>query len=297
MTTQIQHVYWDAGAHTAFSKKIYPSILHAVNTGMYTTQVFMGNPRSFKRQDICDTDIDKVNKLITRFPMHIFTHFPYIANLAGKSEKGGLAWDGNDIVDDKLIYILKQLSYELGIVARIETKHSGVIIHPGSYVDRDAGHRAVAKSINRISFSPGSKLLLENCAGEGNKLCKTFEEIKMVFDLVEPENHQYIGVCVDTAHVWGQGDYDLSQVSEVDRMFDEFDKIIGLDNFCLLHLNDSKVHFGAKKDEHELLGEGYIWGDSFESLIHLLNLCKLHNIPMVLETEESDMKTLSDLSP
>ena len=90
-------------------------------------------------------------------------------------------------------------------------------------------------------------LLLENCAGEGNKLCKTFKELNNVIQGVSKDKRNHIGVCVDTAHIWGQGDYDISKIEEVDRMFAEFDNEIGMKYFKLLHLNDSEVKLGAKK--------------------------------------------------
>jgi endonuclease IV len=92
------------------------------------------------------------------------------------------------------------------------------------------------------------------------------------------------------------GEYDISQCSEVERMFREFDETIGMEYFTLLHLNDSEVELGTKKDRHACLGTGYIWGESFSSLFVLLDTCKSHGIPAVLETHGRDMLTLACLS-
>jgi deoxyribonuclease-4 len=75
-------------------------------------------------------------------------------------------------------------------------------------------------------------------------------------------------------------------------MFNDFDKLLGMDNFYLLHLNDSLASLGSKKDLHACLGEGSIWKHGFQSLVHLLNKCQSNNIPMVLETTDSDMLTI-----
>jgi endonuclease IV len=88
----------------------------------------------------------------------------------------------------------------------------------------------------------------------------------------------------------------LSIVTEITRFFEDFKNIIGLEYFKLLHLNDSEVPLGSKKDRHACLGKGQIWNSSFESLIYLLNTCKKYHIPMVLETNSSDMITLAKLS-
>lgn len=267
---------------------------------MQTIQFFMGNPKSaWKRQDISEEDIDNTQTLLARFPMNVFSHYPYCANLAGQASKGGLAWSGNHAVDGKLRGVIKALEYELSILAnfRFRERRSGVVIHPGSYVDRAAGHRAVSKTLNRINFPEGSVLLLENCAGEGNKLCRTFEEIQGVLGDLDQDKKPHVKVCVDTAHIWGQGDYDLRETEEIDRMFEDFDHYLGIENFYLLHLNDSEVPLGSKKDAHACLGDGHIWKEDFAPLIHLLNKCKEYQIPMVLETHGIDMLTLAQIQP
>jgi deoxyribonuclease-4 len=298
--SDIYHMYWDIGSHTAFTNKITPTISQGIHRGMYTIQFFMGNPKSaWKRQRISMDDIESTKTLLYRFPMNVFSHYPYCANLAGQASQGGLAWNGNYSVDSKLKNILKELEYELDIIANfgLYGKRSGVVIHPGSYIDRDEGHKVVAQTLNKINFPKGSVLLLENCAGEGNKLCRTFEEISGILQSLDQDKKPHVKVCVDTAHIWGQGDYDLRKLTEIDRMFLDFDRLIGMKNFYLLHLNDSQVPLGSKKDAHACLGQGHIWGHCFDPLIYLLNKCKEYQIPMVLETNETDINTLSCIQP
>ena len=280
------------GAHIPFSRYFAPSVSEAIRNGMHTMQVFMGNPKSFRRQRISDEDIRKVRALTTRFPLAIFTHFPYTANFAGKSTKDGLAWSGNQTVDHCMTSMLTELTYELSVVALIGC---GVVIHPGSFPDRELGHRTVAESINRIDFVKGGMILLENCAGEGNKLCRTFSEIRSIMDGLKTTISPHVGVCVDTAHIWGQGDYDLRKVADVGRMFEDFEREIGMQHFKLLHLNDSSVALGSKKDRHAHIGTGYIWGECTESLICLLDLCEEHDIPIILETGGPCMLTIAKL--
>ena len=295
MSTQCYSVKWEVGAHLPFRKELYPSLYEAIQRGMYTMQVFLGNPKSFTRQMLTEEDIRACKTLLRRYPLKIFTHFPYIANLAGRSKKGGLAWNCNLSVDRCVRAMMRGLEYELTIVARVG---KGVVIHPGSFPDRVLGHETVAKTINKLQFTPGGMLLLENCAGEGNKLCRTFKELGSVLSLVNDENRKHVGVCVDTAHIWGQGDYDLRNVNEVKRLFEDFDKEIGLKDLKLLHLNDSMVLLGSKKDRHAPITMGHIWSElcSLDSLRYLLNRCKELSIPAVLETGDGPcMLTLSQL--
>jgi deoxyribonuclease-4 len=293
---KVTYLKWESGSHTQFSKTIYNTLEKSIFYGMNVTQFFLGNPKSFTRHRASTQDIDKCKKLLHKYPMHVFSHFPYVANFVGSIKQ--LAWSGNDEQDEKTSLIIKELEYELGVISNFsqDGKRNGVVIHPGNYPKRSLGLSTIAKSINKINFVDGSTLLLENSAGKGNSLCTTFEEIKEIYDQVLPGKQKHVGVCVDTAHICGVGDYDLSKCSEVTRMFEEFDKLLGLDKFTLLHLNDSLIPLGGKNDRHALLGTGYIWSHNFDSLILLLDMCKENGIPVMLETHGLDMLVLGALS-
>jgi len=288
----VYNLKWKIGAHTTFSGKICDTLWTSINYGMNATQFFMGSPQSFARAKISDKDLSECKKILDRFPMSVFTHFPYIANLAGTAQKS-IAWTGNKEQDSKTIALLKNVEYEVNMIARLGVKQSGVVIHPGAHTKRKEGLQAIAKSINRIKFEKGAKLLLENCAGEGNKLAKNLTELKQILDFVEESKKENVGICIDTCHAFASGEYNLSKTEEVDRLFEEFENILGLKYFSLLHLNDSCGKHGCCTDRHELIGKGEIWGKNQEGLIHLLNKCSKYNIPAVLETHGSDMIILS----
>jgi deoxyribonuclease-4 len=281
---------WDMGFHMKFNRSLYDSIEQSISCGMYSMQIFMGNPKSFSRHKATEKDIIESKKLLERFPLHVISHFPYVANLAGS--KNIAAWDGDKEQDMKTMNVIKSLEYELKIISNFTTKTNGVVIHPGNHKDIKKGLKTISKSINKINFSPQSKLLLENSSGGGTSLATTFEEIKIIIDGVEKNKQKHIGVCIDTAHIFGFGLYDLRDDKQVCKMFKDFDKIIGKDKLCLLHLNDSKqsdnkrhnAPFGSKKDCHETIGEGYIWKNNFHPLKTLLNICKNWNVPIILET-------------
>jgi len=288
----ISNLHTRSGAHISFNGEILNSIKIAIDRGMTAVQIFLGNPKSIKRTTISDEDIACCNELIDRFPICVYSHFPYIANLAGS--KNRLAWSGDSYQDEKTQKIIKSLEYELQVLSRLNTD-TGVVIHPGNHVNKNDGLKTISNTINMIEFPGNSMLLLENCAGAGTGLATTFKEIKTIIDEIDLEKRDYVGVCVDTAHIYGVGEYDLSKAEEVERMFIEFDLIIGLDKFKLLHLNDSKVPLKSRKDRHAMLGTGYIWGDDFTSLIYLLQKCKELNIPLILETHSMDMFVLYEL--
>lgn len=143
---------WQIGAHTGFSGSIHNTLMTSIDRGMYSTQFFLGSPQSFKRANISISDILECQKVLKRFPLHIFTHFPYVANLAGS--KAQLAWKGDSVQDGKTHAVLNGIEHELNILSQIKCKgkNCGVVIHPGTYKNREVGLETIAKSINKIKF-------------------------------------------------------------------------------------------------------------------------------------------------
>jgi apurinic endonuclease APN1 len=250
----------------------------------------MGNPQGFNRAKISEEDLKECKKILNRYPMAVFSHFPYVANLAGS--KDSLAWCGDVSQDKKTKHVLTSLEYELNTLSHLK---GGVVIHPGNYTNRKEGLETIAKSINKLDLLPDAKLILENSAGQGTSLATTLDELKIILDGVDAKNKDNMGVCIDTCHIFAYGDYDLRKRDEVDRLFKDFDRKIGMENFSLLHLNDSVERLKSKKDRHACLGCGHIWEGDMTPLKYLLCKCKENNIPIVLETTGADMLTLADI--
>lgn len=283
-----------AGGHLPFSKDITPTVNLAIENKMNCLQFFMGNPKSVSRQRLDTNDIKTSYNLCNTNIVNVYSHFPYTCSLTGTVSQ--LAWDGCQEQDRKTGFILKELENELNTLAKI-SPINGVVIHPGSYKNTEAGLETIAKSINKINFDENATLLLENSAGEGTKIPRNFKEIKVIFDNLDIIKKKNVGVCVDTAHIHGVGEYNLSKRDDVDKLFNDFDRYIGMEKFNLLHLNDSMIDLGNKKDRHECLGYGKIWKDNKNSLEYLLTRCGEYNIPIILETPniEEDYKYLLSL--
>lgn len=295
MTAAIHFMNYDVGSHVGFNGILHDSLLFAISNGMRTCQIFMGDQISLSRTKIGINDILTCQKIQKRFPTHFFSHFPFTASLCGSVNS--LVWNGDSAQDNKTLFMLKQLEYELSVFANFATDitRSGVVIHPGCNSNTRNGLLSIAKSINKINFSQCANLVLENSAGEGKKLCKNFEELSIVFKAIDPQKLQNVSVCIDTAHIHGQGDFDLSNVDNVDKMFEQFDEKIGLKHLSLIHLNDSKAELGSKKDRHECLKQGKIWSDDDSALRHLIERAEFLKVPMVMETELCDVLTVSAL--
>lgn len=150
--------------------------------------------------------------------------------------------------------------------------------HPGSHVGQgvEAGIDYIAAAL-RKALEPGYPVtvLLEAMAGKGSEIGGKFEELKAIIDAVGSNS---VGVCLDTCHVYDAG-YDI--VTNLDGVLEEFDRVVGLDKLCALHLNDSKNPFASHKDRHECIGQGNLGLETFRAIV---NHPKLAGMPMILET-------------
>ena len=269
---------------------------------MRCLQVYLGSQQSFNRTKLEPNDIEECKNLLERFGCQLFTHAPVVYNLAGKSSTNELAWNGNKAIDSGIEKIIQNLEYELEVTSKLNCgRGGGVVIHAGSFHSLEDGMNAIIKSIDKIRFPEGSMLLLENCAGEGNKINKNLQEIQYIIS--RSRNRENIGVVIDTAHTFGAGLYDLRDEKSVETLFIDFDKIIGLNKLRLIHLNDSRQSsskgkdacFGSNKDLHECIGKGHIWSQSYNSLYKLCNKCTDLKIPLCLETEWEDYHNMLNI--
>ena len=150
--------------------------------------------------------------------------------------------------------------------------------HPGSHVGQgtDTGISQICDALKQ-ALAPGYpvKVLLETMAGKGSEVGGKFEELKAIIDGVGSDN---VGVCLDTCHVY-DGGYDI--VNDLDGVLAEFDRVIGLDKLCALHINDSKNPYASHKDRHECIGSGSLGLSTFAAIV---NHPLLRGKPMILET-------------
>ncbi len=151
--------------------------------------------------------------------------------------------------------------------------------HPGSHVGQgaEAGIALIADTLNAILQPEGkTKVLLETMAGKGSEVGGCFEELAEI--IKRTEHNARVGVCLDTCHVH-DGGYDI--VNDLDGVLEAFDRTLGIDRLCAIHLNDSLNPCGAHKDRHAKIGEGYIGTEAF---VRIITHPQLRNLPFYLET-------------
>ena len=90
-----------------------------------------------------------------------------------------------------------------------------------------------------------------------------------------------MGFCLDTAHLHAVG-YDLARVEKV---WEEFDHVIGLELLKCLHLNDSRAAAGSRVDRHEWIAEGKIGPEPFRRIMRDPDL---RGVIKIIETPKRD---------
>ena len=254
------------GCHLSSSKGFLHMGKEAVKIGANTFQFFTRNPRGSKAKEIDEKDVAAFLEFSREHGIgQILAHAPYTLNPCSKDEKTR-EFALLTMEDD-----LKRMEYIPGNCYNF---------HPGSHVGQGSqeGIRMIADTLNQIlKEEQRTTVLLETMAGKGTEVGRSFEELQAILEKVELKD--YMGVCLDTCHVY-DAEYDI--VEHLDEVLETFDQIIGLQKLKAIHMNDSKNPFGSHhKDRHEKIGEGSLGLEAFRRII---NHPSLKGIPIYLET-------------
>jgi len=254
------------GSHVSFKndRQLLGSVEESIGYGSNAFMFYTGAPQNTNRQGIKDEYTMEAYKLMKENGIeleNVIVHAPYIVNLANPKNF--------DFSVSFLINEVERCSM-LGI--------NKMVLHPGSAVvgDRNTAIKYITDGLNLILDNDYDVVIcLETMAGKGNEVGKSFEEIKQIIDGVNFKDK--IGVCLDTCHINDAG-YDISNF---DKVLDEFDSVIGLNYLKCIHVNDSKNELGAHKDRHENIGFGTI---GFDNMINIIYNDKIKDVPKILET-------------
>ena len=269
------------GCHVGMAGKemFLASAKEAASYGANVFMSYTGAPQNTRRKDISELNIEAGWEYARQHGIEeIVVHAPYIINLANtvKPETYELAVE----------FLEKEIIRTAAMRSRI------MVLHPGSHVNAgvEAGIAQVIKGLNTVLNQNDDDvyIALETMAGKGSEVGRTFEELKAIYDGVDKKDR--LRVCFDTCHVNDAG-YDI--VNHYDEVFEEFDKVIGLDQIAVFHINDSMNPLGAHKDRHANIDKGSI---GYETLHRLVHDERFIDVPKILETpwlaeEGSDKKT------
>ncbi len=253
-----------AGCHLSVSNGFAATVKTAQSIGANTFAFFTRNPRGSQAKKEDPVDAANAVKAMQESGFgKLVAHGAYTMNLC-TADPDARAFAASVLCDD-----LRRMAALPGNFYNF---------HPGSHVGQgvDTGISQICDALKQ-ALAPGYpvKVLLETMAGKGSEIGGRFEELKAIIDGVGSDN---IGVCIDTCHIH-DGGYDI--VNDLDGVLQEFDRVIGLDKLCAIHLNDSKNPFGSHKDRHACLGEGNLGIALFRAVV---NHPALKDKPMILET-------------
>ncbi len=270
------------GNHVSVSKGYLSMGKHEQKLGGDTFAFFPRNPRGGRSKTVSEEDISALRQfLIDNNFGKLVVHGAYTMNICAAKEE--IRANSREMMRDDLL--------------RLQSLPGNYYnFHPGCHVGQgtEVGIRLIAEAIveiidntekeSRIPLQ--NKILLETMAGKGSEVGFSFEQLKSIIDLSVSLGGErlrdILGVCLDTCHIWDAG-YDIQ--NSLDDGLKEFDNVIGIDNLCAIHLNDSKNQCGSRKDRHEQLGKGLIGEKALKTVVrHPL----LQKLPFILETPNDD---------
>ncbi len=256
------------GSHVSMSGKdmLVNSVKEALSYKSDTFMIYTGAPQNTKRKDLCDLHIEEGQALMKEHGMKgLIVHAPYIINLA-------------NTVNERTAELASEF-LQLELTRAHALGSPLLILHPGAHVGAGAkeGIAKIVQVLNHI-LTPDTPCLLalETMSGKGSEIGRNFQELAAIYDGVVYS--EKLRVCFDTCHVHDSG-YDI--VHHFDGVIHEFDRLIGINQIAVIHLNDSKNPMGAAKDRHENIGFGCI---GFDALCRIAHHPAFLSVPKILET-------------
>jgi deoxyribonuclease IV len=230
------------GAHVSTAGGLVKAHARGVEIGADAIQVFNQSPRMWKPTRWKDDDVATFRELMADGPIEsVVIHAVYLVNCASKDP-------------EMRKKSLTSLTHSLRMGDAIGA--DGVVLHPGSTVGEphDEAIARVGEVVREaLAESESCPLLLEDTAGAGNTLGRSFEELARLIELAG--GHERLGLCLDSCHLLASG-FDVRTADGITRVMDDCVAIVGERRLQCLHVNDSQTPLGSNRDRHAPLGDG-----------------------------------------
>ncbi|MGV3531517.1 MAG: deoxyribonuclease IV [Chthoniobacteraceae bacterium] len=256
------------GAHMSIAGGVDKAVARAVSIGCTAMQIFVkSNMQWFAPSPFAEAELNAYHACASGLQF-TFGHSGYMINLCAANP-------------EFLAKSRQALKEEL--LRADQLKLPFLVLHPGAHMGagEEAGLKLIVESLDAVFEEiPDTKtrVALETTAGQGSSLGSRFEHLSEIMEhAADPER---LCVCLDTAHIFAAG-YDITTPERAQKVFRDFDRLIGRKHLAALHLNDSKVPLGSRVDRHEHIGKGKIGLEGFRYIMSAPRFAKL---PMVLET-------------
>ncbi len=257
------------GVHTSIAGSVENAAHHAKKIGCDTFQMFSANPRGWRTLDPTPEQCERFRAATARYRLSpVAVHDNYLINLASSVPA---------FREKSIAAFRKELLRALALGADY------LIAHPGSAKNGSASQAIAACIEGLLEAARGLRLdglviLIENTAGQGSAIGRTFEE---VVEIIAGAGRELpMGACIDTAHCFEAG-YPLHTARGLAEVVRQLDATVGLKRVRVIHANDSKTAFGSHADRHQHIGKGYIGASAFRRIVRHP---KLRGIPFICET-------------
>jgi deoxyribonuclease-4 len=263
------------GAHVSPAGGPAKAVERGVECGAQAIQIFNQNPRAWKPTVYSDDQIAAFHEATADSKVDaLLIHAVYLLNAASEDA---------DIRDKTLTSLVASLEAGAALDAH------AVVLHAGSAKAGDV-KRAMARTgaviAEALARTDGCALHLENTAGGGGTLGRSFEELAALLEAAG--GGKRLGVCLDSCHLLASG-FEIRTPEALGRVLDDLDARVGLDRLGSLHLNDSQAPLGSNRDRHASVGRGEL---GREGCAVFLSEPRFEALPLVLETPGPNRKTI-----
>jgi deoxyribonuclease-4 len=261
------------GTHVSPAGGPAKAVARGVERGARAIQIFNQNPRAWKPTIYSDEQVAEFRAAMQASDVDaLLIHAVYLLNAASEDP---------EIREKTLTSLIASLQAgdALGAVS--------VVLHPGSAKTGEVGpaiERAGAVIREALAESENCMLHLENTAGAGGTLGRSFHELAALIDAAGGDGR--LGICLDSCHLYASG-FDIRTEEGLTKVLDECVEIVGLERVGSLHLNDSQGGLGSNKDRHADIGKGEL-GEAGAAVF--LSEPRFDGLPVILETPGPDKK-------
>jgi deoxyribonuclease-4 len=255
------------GAHVSPAGGLARAVQRGSERACESIQIFNQSPRMWRPTAYGPEDFAAFRAAIDASALQaVLVHAVYLLNCASEDPEIRLK---------SLTSLIQSLRVGDGISA------AGVVLHPGSAKTGDVGEaiaRAGGVIREALAESDRCQLQLEDTAGAGGTLGRSFEELAALLDAAGAGPR--LGVCLDSCHLLASG-YDIRTPAGLGETLDQFDRAVGLARLSSLHCNDSATPLGSNRDRHACLGAGELGEPGCAAF---LSEPRFGGLPCVLET-------------
>jgi deoxyribonuclease-4 len=230
------------GGHVSPAGGLVKAFQRGVERDCDAIQIFNQSPRAWRPTTHREDDVAEFRELLAKGPVRsVVIHAVYLINCASK----------DPVIRKKSV---DALAHALRTGDAIGA--DGVVVHPGSTVGEplpEAIERVGDAIRHVLGESESCPLLLENTAGAGGTIGRSFGELAQLVEL--GGGSERIGVCLDSCHMLASG-FDVRTPAGLAEVLDECVESLGADRVRCVHVNDSMMPLGSNRDRHAPLGDG-----------------------------------------